>query len=228
MIVINGLPVIRPENYEGEVILMLQKVISVPPSTERVCFLNHININNFDERQALRNQLLQIVVELTPTEHIKTDDIHLEVDEVAKLRKQIQEMKKTFQLNKIYFEEKIREQQQRYDELVATQKSEADHFRRIIERQVEENKKTRETQKQQFETIQQAHESHLSMMKTQTETIQEEHQKLVKSMMEKSKSEIELVCSALEKSSQMQEELQKKITDLQKSKENSVCTCSSR
>ncbi|CAF0875175.1 unnamed protein product [Didymodactylos carnosus] len=215
LLVVNGLPATRPKNYEGEVMLMLQDIIKVPVTADRVSFLNHINRESFEERQALKNQLLSVIVELSPTEHIKTHDIHLKVDEVAMLKKQIEEMTKAFEQNKIYFQNEIREQQKRYDDLATNQKNEADHFRRIIERQTEEAKEIRQEEAVRSQNMQKAYTSQLLAMQNQMKAMQAEHERLTQEMGTKNKVDSQLIRQALEASNRAQTELTQKILELQ-------------
>jgi hypothetical protein len=203
-LVVNGLPSGRPKNYEGEVMLMLQDILQVPISENRVCFLNHINRERIEERKALRNQLLSSIIDLSPTEHIKAQDIRLQVDEVVMLKNQIKEMIETFNKNKIFFEDKICEQQKLYDDLIIKQKAEADHFQRIIDEQIVESRKMKE---------QQAAEA--QQMQEQLAKMQAEHQRLTEEMANKSRAESEAIRKALEQSNQAQAQLMQQITALQ-------------
>ena len=60
---------------------MLKDLIKFSIAPERVCFLDHINVNNEREKEHLQNRLLRFVVELSPSEHKKILDIRLRVDE---------------------------------------------------------------------------------------------------------------------------------------------------
>ncbi|CAF1376714.1 unnamed protein product, partial [Rotaria sordida] len=204
LLVVNGLPATRPKNYEGEVMLMLQDIIQVPIAAERVCFLNHIDRENSNERQALRKQLLSFIVELSPTEHVKAHDIRLKVEEVAMLKKQIEEMAKEFNANKVHFEDEIRQQQKRYDDLITHQKAETESYHRIIERQAEEAKEMRQSQEAQVQQMQQ-----------QLETMQQEHQRLRDEMATKTKAEAQAMQRALEASNQAQLALMNKMVEIQ-------------
>jgi hypothetical protein len=204
LIVFNGLPSSRPKNYEGEVMLMLQDIIQVPISENRVCFLNHINRERIEEQQALRNQLLSSIIDLSPTKHIKVQDIRLQVDEVTMLKNQIKEMTEEFEKNKIFFEDKIREQQKLYDDLIIKQKAEADHFQHIIDEQIVENRKMKEKQVAEAQQMQE-----------QLRKMQAEHQQLTQEMASKSHAESEAIRKALEQSNQVQAQLRQQITDLQ-------------
>ena len=215
LLVVNGLPSARPDNYEGEVMLMLQDIIQLEIAADRVCFLNYIEKNDPSEREGLKNQLLKSIVELTPTEHIKIHDIHLKADEVSLLKQQIETMTRTFDENKAFFQEEIREHQQKYDQFVADQKVEADHFRRIIERQTEDAKEMRQNQEAQNQRMQDVYASQLSAMKEHMTSMQDDHRRLTKELRNKSDEEAKAVRSALDASNDEQKKLREKISELQ-------------
>jgi hypothetical protein len=183
---------------------MLQDIIQMPISENRVCFLNSINRESIEERQALRNQLLISIIDLSPTKHIKAQDIRLQVDEVNMLKNQIEEMTKAFEQNKIFFEDKIRGQQELYDDLIIKQKAETVHFQRIIDEQIVETNKMKEKQA-----------AEVQQMQEQLRKMQAEHQRLTEEMVNKSRAETEAIRKALEQSTQAQAQLRQQITDLQ-------------
>jgi hypothetical protein len=205
---------------------MLEDIIQVPISENRVCFLNHINQERIEERQALRNQLLSSITNLSPTKHIKVQDIRLQVDEVAMLKKQIREMIEDFEIKKTSLEHKISGQQQLYDDLIIKQKAEADHFQRIIDEQIVENRKMKEKQAAEVEQMQE-----------QLRKMQAEHQRLTQEMANKSRAESEAILKAIEQSNQVQAQLRQQIIDLQNrqvqtvyktGKKRGVCLSSSK
>ena len=204
LIVINGLPMNRPPNYEGEVILLLVDILEREIPEKRICFLNCINRENIEERVILRNQLLSCILDLSPKEHIKAHDIHLQVDEVAMLKAQIQEMTETFKKNQIFFEDKIREHQQRYDDLIIQQKVEAEQFQRIIDEQNEETKRMKEEQ-----------EAQVRQMEEEIRRMQEDYKRMKQEMKNKSNPEAALILQALQDSQRAQEQLRLEIARLQ-------------
>ncbi|UJR17942.1 hypothetical protein I4U23_004841 [Adineta vaga] len=214
LLVVNGLPEDRPSNYEGEVMLMIQDIIQISVSPERVCFLNQIDRGNSKERQALKEQLLRAIVELTPTKHMKVQDIHLRVDEVAALKQQIEEMTKAFEQNKKFFQEEIRQHQKRYDEFVARQTDESDQFHRIIERQTVETKKMRESQNDQMKQMEQAHAEQLSRLEEELKDMQTEHERLENKLENKNKNEANEIKKQLQRSIEAQNELRAKLEEL--------------
>ncbi len=138
VLIVNGLPKDRPKNYEGEVIVLLEELIKVPCRT--LCVLDTINKNNQDEKQKLKNKLLQVIVERTPHIHEKKQEIELQSKDVRKAKEQIKALQAAFQENKQMYEEKIKEQQTAYDKMFATIRNENEQMRRLIERQAEETR----------------------------------------------------------------------------------------
>lgn len=214
LFIVNGLPKNRPQNYEGQVLLMLQDIIKFPVAPERVCFLDQIKQDSADERQAMKSQLLQFIIELTPTFHTKQQDIHLRVDEVSFLKEQIKQMTNVFEDNKIYFQNEIRQQQARYDRFVENQRAESEHFRRIIERQHADADEMRREQEKKLEQSQQAHTSQISIMQEQIKNMREEHERLSAEMAAARASEKESIQKALEQSRAAQEALQRRLEAL--------------
>ncbi|CAF0964812.1 unnamed protein product [Adineta ricciae] len=205
LMVVNALPANRSTNYEGEVILMVQDIIARQVSERRMCFLNHINPQNIEERVALRNQFLGAIFELSPREHRKEHDIHLQADEVAMLKQQIQNMKDAFDQNKTEFQNEIRIQQLRYDDLVIQQKMESERFQRIIDQQAEEAIAMRERQTEQ-----------VRQMQERLVRMQADHQTMIQEMTNKNNADTALIRQALEQSNQAQAQLRQQITDLTK------------
>ncbi|CAF3204530.1 unnamed protein product [Rotaria sp. Silwood2] len=222
LIVVNGLPANRPPNYEGEVMLMLQDITQFMILPKRVCFVNHIDSDKIHERQSIKNQLLNAIVELTPTEHVKVHDIQLKIDEVVILKEQIRSMTKEFEANRRFFETEIREQQRRYDQVVANQKNENDNFHRIIERQAQDAKDIQLSQAKQMEETKKQYETQLSIMQKQMEKMQEKHENLNEKMRSGNNRDDWLSQKALADSAQAQRDLEIKITKLQEEKQSEL------
>jgi hypothetical protein len=61
MLVVNGIPKQRPTNYEGGTLVLLQKLLKdVHVNNRNLCFLDLINGNDPNERQHLKEKLLQV------------------------------------------------------------------------------------------------------------------------------------------------------------------------
>ena len=141
VLIINGVPKDRRKNYEGEVIVLLEKLIKLPCKT--LCVLDMINKNNTDERQKLKSKLLQMIVARTPWFHHKKHEIELQRKILHQAQAEIKLLQEAFQENKGMYEEKINEQQKKYDSMFATIHNQNENMRRLIERQAEEALKLR-------------------------------------------------------------------------------------
>jgi len=61
VMVVNGLPLSRPNDYEGTTLVLLQKLlVNTHVNSSNVCFLNQINANAPQERQVLKENLLKV------------------------------------------------------------------------------------------------------------------------------------------------------------------------
>lgn len=61
VIAVNGIPKKRPADYEGSTLFLLQKFLKHFEVNQRnTCFLNHINDENTQERQDLKERLLRV------------------------------------------------------------------------------------------------------------------------------------------------------------------------
>lgn len=61
MLVVNSLPENRPSTYEGTTLVYLQNLLKgVNVNTKNFCFLNQIDVNNPNDRQYLKEKLLQV------------------------------------------------------------------------------------------------------------------------------------------------------------------------
>jgi len=61
VLVVNGLPKDRPANYEGRTFRVLQKLlIGVHVDNNNLCFIDQIDRNSQNERQYLKEKLLQV------------------------------------------------------------------------------------------------------------------------------------------------------------------------
>jgi hypothetical protein len=136
VMVVNGVPKDRPKNYEGEVTVFLEDIIEVPCKT--LCVLDAINKSNPDERQKLKNKLLEVIIERTPKFHKKEQEIELQREEVRKAKEKIRALQEEFHRNKQMYDEEIKKQQAMYDKMFAQIRNENEQMRHLIRRQAEE------------------------------------------------------------------------------------------
>ncbi|CAM4952830.1 unnamed protein product [Rotaria socialis] len=113
VLIVNGAPKKRLGDYEGEVIVLLKELIQVP--CQSLCVLDMIDENNQSERKKLKNQLLQAIVERTPRDHIKKQDLELQREEVRKAKEEIKALQADFQNKLQMHENQIKKQQRMYD-----------------------------------------------------------------------------------------------------------------
>ena len=133
VIVVNEVPKVRPKNYAGEVTVLLEELIQTPFKT--LCILDMIDKDNPDERQILKNKLLQVIVDRTAQFHEKKQEIELQREEVRRAKEQIKALQADFQHNKQMYEEKIKEQQKIYDNMFAKIHNENERMGIRIQRQ---------------------------------------------------------------------------------------------
>ncbi len=66
VLVVNGLPKRRPANYEGSTLVLLQQLLKgVDWNKPNLCFLDHINDENPEEKQHLKERLLRVSFEVS-------------------------------------------------------------------------------------------------------------------------------------------------------------------
>jgi septal ring factor EnvC (AmiA/AmiB activator) len=133
--IINEAPKNRPKDYEGEVIVLLEKLIRM--SCKTLCVLESINKNNPYERKTLKEKLFQAIIERMPELHEKKQEIELQLDRVHQAQKEIKALQKAFRENKRMYEEKIKVQQNKYDAMFAQIHTENENMKRFIEQQAE-------------------------------------------------------------------------------------------
>jgi hypothetical protein len=138
VLIVNGVAKDRDKDYEGQVIVLLEELIKV--RFQSLCVLDKIEKNNEGEKENLKNKLLQVIVERTPRDHFKKQDIELQREEVRKAKEEIKTLQKKFQENRQTHENQIKEQQAMYDRKFSEILKENEQMRHLIERQADEQK----------------------------------------------------------------------------------------
>ncbi|CAF2068450.1 unnamed protein product [Rotaria magnacalcarata] len=160
VLIVNGAPKKRLEDYEGEVIVLLKELIQV--SCQSLCVLDMIDENNQSERKKLKNQLLQAIVERTPRDHIKKQDLELQREEVRKAKAEIKVLQADFQNKLQMHENQIKEQQRMYDKKFDEIRNQNELMQVLIENQRKEQENQRKEQEKRDnehkEAIQRANE----------------------------------------------------------------------
>jgi hypothetical protein len=180
VIIVNGLPKDRPKNYEGEVIVLLEELIKLP--CRNLCVLDTIDKNNQDEKQKLKNKLFQGIVERTPVDHKKKQDIELQSEDVRKEKEQIKALQTAFQQNIRIYEEKIKKQQTVYDEMFAIIRNENEHIWRLIERQTEETRELQNRMHEQEAAYKKKQEQQDAEHREEIHKMQKEHEKAIQDL----------------------------------------------
>ncbi len=139
VLIINGVPKDRPKDYEGEVMVSLEELIKVPCTS--LCVLGMIDNNNPDERQKLREKLLQVIVDRKPRHHEKKHEIELQRDKLRQAQAEIKELRAVFEKDKKKFRDKIKTMQKKYKDRLAQVRNETDYLRVLVQRQAEEVRK---------------------------------------------------------------------------------------
>ncbi|CAF1996323.1 unnamed protein product [Rotaria magnacalcarata] len=147
VLIVNGAPKKRLEDYEGEVIVLLKELIQV--SCQSLCVLDMIDENNQSERKKLKNQLLQAIVERTPRDHIKKQDLELQREEVRKAKAEIKVLQADFQNKLQMHENQIKEQQRMYDKKFDEIRNQNELMQVLIENQRKEQENQRKEQENQ-------------------------------------------------------------------------------
>ncbi|CAF1525435.1 unnamed protein product [Adineta ricciae] len=136
VLVINGIPKKRPSDYEGEAIVLLQQLLKgVVVNDKNLCFLEYIDEDNQNERQHLKEKLLQIIVEHSPSKHEKQGEIETILDRLKGAQREIRTQHDQFRKERENFQKQIDESQRVLNETIANHQSETQSLQRAIERQ---------------------------------------------------------------------------------------------
>jgi ABC-type oligopeptide transport system ATPase subunit len=131
LIIINDLPVKRPNIYEGETQVKLELLLKMKDL--KVCFLNHIDTEVENERKQLSGHLANAVIRCAPRVHQKTADIHLQVDEIKRLKDEAKRLKEQAERDAKRLQEVIAQKEREYALLMSQQKTIEELQRKLIE-----------------------------------------------------------------------------------------------
>ena len=119
VLVVNGIPrQNRASNYEGETIVLLQKMLQTE-LPKNICFLDDIDVNNAQEEKQLRQKLIQTVMGAVPKVHEKQHDIQLEVDTINQLKEDLSHITTQFDEQKEELMANFEEAQRLHEEELA-------------------------------------------------------------------------------------------------------------
>ena len=122
VLVVNGIPrQNRAPNYEGETIVLLQKMLRTE-LPKNICFLDDIDISNPQEKNQLQQKFLQTAMSALPKVHLKQHDIELQVDTINQLKEDLSRIKAQFDEEKEELTTKFEEEQRLYKEELSVQR----------------------------------------------------------------------------------------------------------
>ncbi|CAF3927581.1 unnamed protein product [Rotaria sp. Silwood1] len=145
VLVVDGIPVDREKNYEGETIVLLRNLIKSDAEYHNICFLDWINKRNNEEKCQLRDKLLQGVLDAAPTKHHKRQDIHLQMDEIISLKDQYNQIQSEFKKQREKYRTEIEKFQQRHEQEM---KEKQQVFKRMKEEMLSQQRRYHELHSQ--------------------------------------------------------------------------------
>ncbi|CAF0732721.1 unnamed protein product [Adineta steineri] len=136
VLVVNGLPKRRPSNYEGSTLVLLQNLLQgTSVNNNNVCFLDLINVNDLNERQHLKEKLLQVFVECMPSEHHKEQEIETLVDQLKQGTQRIKELQAQIEAEQDKYKKEIEEGQRVFNQTMTNHQTEIESLQRSIQKQ---------------------------------------------------------------------------------------------
>ncbi|CAF4678952.1 unnamed protein product, partial [Rotaria socialis] len=143
IIIVNGVDPDRPAEYDDETTSHLQQLLKIDfPS---ICYVSKMKTT--PQKQALRKQLIKTITEAKPKTHKKEHEIHLQVDELAKLTKQIN----AFQQQVAAEREQNKLEMERLKKEFDLKQQQQTEFARKYEKQQEEDRRSREEDRRRYE-----------------------------------------------------------------------------
>jgi predicted GTPase len=137
LLIVNDLPPRRPDKYEGETSVKLERLLNIPHV--KVCFLNRIDTNSSEEREQLRIKLIDAIIHCTPHLHEKHGDIELTVDTLKRITDESKNQQKEFEAKLATLKAEIDQRQREIDDykrLQLLQPREIHHYHeKIVERE---------------------------------------------------------------------------------------------
>jgi hypothetical protein len=107
--IINSVPSEREVSWVGVTIMLLEEMLKMKVRSN-ICFLDHVNTSNDAAKQDLRGKLLAVMETKRPKAHTKKQDIHLQVDEMKFLKKELKDRLKLFEQHRAQYVRKSKAQ----------------------------------------------------------------------------------------------------------------------
>jgi len=134
LIIMNRVPKDCEPDYEASTLVFLKKILKINVNAINLCFLEKIDTKDEQQKQILRQRLLQFLALRVPMVHRKKHDIVLTADVVKNQQKEFTRLEKEFKATK-----------DQYKDEISKNKDEMDRMRREMDRKVvEEAKKAAE------------------------------------------------------------------------------------
>jgi len=97
LIIVNGVKQKRSSNYDPSVLISLRDYLSIDVNIKNLCFLEDINSDDEEEKDVLRERLLQFLSERVPKLHSKQQNIRLNADVIAQQKVEVRRLQAQFQ-----------------------------------------------------------------------------------------------------------------------------------
>ena len=110
LIIVNGLPSDRPENYNDQTQQLLIDLIKMKPN--QICFVDHLDANDLQKRSEVQKSLTNALGKVHPEIYSKTDKINLIDDQIVDLYQHLNRLRLQWTEEKIEHEEVIEQMEQ--------------------------------------------------------------------------------------------------------------------
>ncbi|CAF1360302.1 unnamed protein product [Didymodactylos carnosus] len=114
VIVVNAIPSERERTYKGQTITLLREYLHMK-TCEYYCFLDTIDRTNETAKGELRQELISAMDKTLPKVHEKVKNIHLQHDEIERLKMELQKIVTAFAYEKEVLEARSRAAQEQYE-----------------------------------------------------------------------------------------------------------------
>ncbi|UJR07402.1 hypothetical protein I4U23_011688 [Adineta vaga] len=203
VIVVNGLPRKRAYDYEGTTLVLLQQLLrNTDVNNTNVCFLDIIDPDNSTNKQRIKEQLLQVIVNFTPAEHRKRQEIETMSDRLQSEIKRTREQQAQFEIERKKYMKEIEYNQELLNKAIREQRSEAESHKKALRRQEE----MFERQCQRFEKELERDKNQLEVLRKEMNEAQMYYKQL--------QNDDKTTSTALKQAQDEYNELKKQVTQL--------------
>lgn len=129
ILVVNSVVPNRPDNYEADTTTILSTLLKM--YLPHICFVNQINQPH--EKEPLRQQLIQKIMNALPKIHNKVQEINLQAAEISKLTQQIAKFQKQVEKDREKHQLEVAKLKQEFEEKERKLKAEQEEICRKME-----------------------------------------------------------------------------------------------